>query len=213
VVPPQASVLSALGMLLAPLARDFSQALLCTLDDATGERLQESLTALKERASGVLAADGIAAPDWEAGVDCRYAGQSYELTVPLALPVTSASIAALEEDFHAAHEQRYGARYAQPVEMVTARLRGAAPSALEGAAWLKQHEGAPHQAKPTGQTEVWFDRQGPRRVPTFERETLQAGAHIEGPALIFQPDTTTVIAPGWRGAIDGWGNVVLRYGA
>ncbi len=60
----------------------------------------------------------------------RYRGQSYELAVPLALPITPASVAGAVDAFHAAHAQRYGyAMPDQPVEVVTLRVRGSGPGA------------------------------------------------------------------------------------
>lgn len=205
VVPPHASVLSALGMLLAPQTRDFSQALLAPLDTDASEKVHAVLDALQERAG-----KEDSTPDWSASVDCRYSGQSYELTLPLPLPVSNQGIMGLAEAFHATHEQRYGARYNRRIEIVTVRLRASAPAALEGVAWLHPAKSVTHSSIPTGTARVWFEADAPQMIPVYDRETLQSGAQLAGPALVYQADTTTVIASGWHGMVDEWSNLVLK---
>jgi N-methylhydantoinase A len=209
VIPTQASVLSALGMLLAPPTRDLSQALLCPIEQLSLERLESVILPMQARARETFAREGVDDVAWQAALDCRYTGQSYELTIPLSLPPTPEALVALAGRFHAAHEHRYGARYAQPVEIVTARLRAVAPPLL-GGPWLPAQESTTHQAVPAGAQLVWLDRGGATRIPFFERARLAPGAEFSGPALLYQPDTTLLVAPGWRGIVDRWNNVVLH---
>jgi N-methylhydantoinase A/oxoprolinase/acetone carboxylase beta subunit len=111
IVPHHAGVLSAVGMLAADCVRDFSQSALgCDLDDVFRE--------LEQRAATEFTAEGLPAAEFERQIDLRYAGQSFEITVPYED----------RERFHEAHHKLYG--YDHPgrrIEAVTARVKAVAP--------------------------------------------------------------------------------------
>ena len=214
-VPPFPGVLSAYGMLAAGVATDASQSLLRRADElrAGPGELAQAVAALEERVRAVLARDGVAAPALSAALDARYVGQSYELTVPLSLPVTGEAVAAAVAAFHAAHAQRYG--YAldseglEAVEVVTVRVRGGGPGLPLGTPPAPLHDPDASAAQ-TGVKPAWFGGDAPLPAATYDRARLLPGHRLPGPALIFQFDTTTVVAPGWAARVDALGNLHLE---
>jgi len=133
-------------------------------------------------------------------VDLRYRGQAFELNIAVGDPV---SVDALEADFHAQHRLTYGhANPEMPVELVNARLvtyglvakpRGERHgSVAAGAAALRRA--------------VWFGGVA-QPCPVWERDALAGGAALRGPAIVEEFGATTVIPPGWRGVVDGQGNL------
>lgn len=211
-LPPAPGVLSALGLLMADVVHESAQSILRTAAELAGDLapLTAAYQAMTEESRRILAGEGVADPRIVASVDARYQGQSYELTVPLAAPITGAGLAQAVAAFHASHEQRYG--YALPdstVEVVTLRVQGIGPGARPeipaqplvgpdaGAAWL-------------GEQPVWFSGEGPTITARYDRAKLQPGNRFPGPAIVYQFDTTTVVPPGWSGEVDAWGNLWLR---
>ena len=213
-LPPMPGVLSAFGMLVADVVNDAAQTVLETVatlraDPALLTTIYESLAV---RVTAVLAEEGIATPTVDALLDMRYRGQSYELTVPLPLPVDAAALSDAEAAFHAAHAQRYG--YAMPdetVEAVTLRVRGVGPGANPQLPRF-EHVGPDATGAHIGDKPVWFDDTGAVATPCYDRARLQPGNRFAGPAVIVQFDTTTVVAPGWSARVDAMGNVWLRHG-
>ena len=203
-VPPFPGVLSALGMVAAPITRDSFASWLRVLTDGaeTAGQLRDAVTALRRQATAELSAEGLPVSRlrFEPSLAMRYVGQSYELLIP-APATTPAGILA---DFHAAHSRRFGhADEGRPVEAVTLRLRTVLPGArLDLSA-------PPAAAGPAriGAIEVFFDRR--RRTALYERERLRPGHRLRGPAIVTQMDTTTVIPPGWQGDVDAGGNMIL----
>jgi N-methylhydantoinase A len=140
----------------------------------------------------------------------RYRGQSYELEIPLDLPVTLASLAAAEQAFNEEHERRYGYRMEQAgVEMVTLRLEGVSPGA-QPALPEEPLQDEPVEGALWGTAPVWFDRTEPVSIPCYDRERLRHGQAFEGPALILQYDTTLLVQAGWLARIDALKNLRLR---
>ena len=213
-LPPMPGVLSAFGMLVADVVNDAAQTVLETVatlraDPALLTTIYESLAV---RVTAVLAEEGIATPTVDALLDMRYRGQSYELTVPLPLPVDAAALSDAEAAFHAAHAQRYG--YAMPdetVEAVTLRVRGVGPGANPQLPRF-EHVGPDATGAHIGDKPVWFDDTGAVATPCYDRARLQPGNRFAGPAVIVQFHTTTVVAPGWSARVDAMGNVWLRHG-
>lgn len=220
-LPPSPGVLSALGLLIADVVHESSQALLIEADSLAEEPapLQEKAATLEERVKAVLAAEGVDAPVLEASMDLRYRGQSYELSVPLDLPAPTATQASHAvqrsiEAFHAAHEARYG--YAMPsetVESVAVRLRGTGAGAElslpQEPLGPSDPEAAHVAAKP-----VWFGSNRAAATACYDRLRLRPGHRLKGPAIVFQFDTTTVVAPGWSARVDERHNLLLaRAGA
>ncbi|MCB9160689.1 MAG: hydantoinase/oxoprolinase family protein [Caldilineaceae bacterium] len=210
-LPPMPGVLSAFGMLVADVVNDAAQTVLepvATLrQDPTP--LTTMYTTLATRVTAVLAEEGITAPTVEALLDMRYRGQSYELTVPLPLPIDAVALTDAEAAFHAAHAQRYG--YAMPdetVEAVTLRVRGIGPGANPQLPHFDQ-AGPDATAAHMADKPVWFDDTGAVATPCYDRARLQPGNRFAGPAVIVQFDTTTVVAPGWSAQVDGFGDVWL----
>ncbi len=207
--PPHPGVLSALGLLLADVVHEVSHAVLAQADRLLTDpgELEALVAALSERVWAVLQAEGIARPQIQASLDMRYQGQSYELTVPLALPVTGEGVAQAVAAFHQLHAQRYGyAMPQEPVQAVTVRVRGVGPGARPS--FPREEEGS-SDASPAflGRKPVWFQAQGPTETACYQRERLRPGNRLEGPAVIFQFDTTMVVPPGWRVRVDGWRNL------
>jgi N-methylhydantoinase A len=211
-VPLYPGVLSALGIAAAPITKDLSAAALLTIPaDGDGwrdaERTLSRLAAKLERQGAKeLRDEGLPAARRGVSVqrflEMRYVGQSYELAVPAA----ELAPASFLPTFHALHRQRYShSDPARTTEVVNLRVRlTVATSAME------MPRLAPSRGDPLlGQREVWFD--GPARAAVYDRSRLSPGNRLAGPAIVVQMDATTAIPPGWSGAVDAWGNIVLEH--
>ena len=203
--PPIPGVLSAYGMLMADVTSETSAALLAPATDLARDQspLAGVLAEMEARVLDVLAREDVAGRSLHAAVDMRYRGQSYELTVSLALPLSAEAVTQAAAGFHAMHAQRYGyAMEHETVEVVTVRLRASAPGArpalpVHAPAETVDLTPAPLRSKP-----VWFEANGPLDTPCYARSALRPGQHLAGPAIILQYDTTVVVAPGWVVEVD-----------
>jgi N-methylhydantoinase A len=223
-VPAAAGVLSALGMLVAAPAKDYSRTVMQRVGSGEfasgesaggewrpGEWLEEQYEPLVARAMAEMVGEGHEpeAVELRYAVDMRYAGQSHELTIPIGWP-GSATGPSLGHAFHEAHERRYGYRQLQAeMEIVTIRLTAVAPAtALPSEPPPLAEAGAEAAALDT--KEVWFEER-PWPATLYDRGRLAPGHRFQGPAVVFQYDATTVVPPGWQAAVDGYGNLVLEY--
>jgi N-methylhydantoinase A len=211
-IPMYPGVLSALGMVLADVVKDYSQTTMLPAQEANAETLERLLAPLYDRARTDLRAEGLADGDSTLvpALDMRYVGQSFELTIPITQDTTH-----ITSDFHAAHRQRFSyASEGQPVEIVNVRLK-----AIGRTAKPQFPRQAPGDLDPSaahvGYKPIYFadaDSSAARPVPAalYERERLAPGNIVVGPAAIFQLDTTTVIPPGWAAMVDDLGNLVAE---
>jgi len=207
-VPPAPGVLSALGMLAAAPARDTSRTAIQPVAGLTAGQLAEAFAPLAARAVGDMADEGhdAAALTLRYALDMRYVGQSHELTVATRPGQGAAEVAAA---FHAAHAARYG--YARPeaaVELVTLRLSAVAAHAPPP---LPDEPLGAADANATllGRRDVWF-ADGVQATRLYDRDRLRAGQRFDGPAVVYQYDTTTLVAPGWSAWVDGRRNLILE---
>jgi N-methylhydantoinase A len=209
-VPRAPGVLSALGMLLSDLVKDYSLTALRRAEDVPDSDLEELFRPLEARARAEMAAEGVAGPRLERSVDMRYVGQSFEINAPISPNGNWGSVIG---DFHARHGQRYGhAHPEEPVELVTLRVRAVGETPKPVFEELPEG-GAEASAASVGQKPVWFEIQGELQSSSarlFERERLGAGNRVAGPAIIFQMDATTVVPPGWAGVVDRRGHLLLE---
>jgi N-methylhydantoinase A len=204
-VPVHGGVLSALGMLAAPPARQRAQTLIGPLAERRPEEIEAGFAALAAAARAELAAEGVTQPREQRTLELRYVGQSSTLTLPwrgVAQDIAQ-GIAQGVEDFHAAHEAAFGHRLDMPVELVNLGigLTGEAPAlALPGP--------APGPAARARSRQAVFGCARPAEV--YTRAELACDQRIAGPALIAEPLATTYIAPGWGAQVDAVGNLVLH---
>ena len=206
-VPPSPGVLSALGLLMADVVYDAARTVLrpvaALLEDPS--ELRSAAEALTDRVGEVLGRERVEDPDLQMLLDLRYAGQSYELEVPLSTPVTPMHLEEAVRAFHRLHEQRYGhSMAAEPVEAVALRVRGSAPGVQPD---LPQDPPADTDVRVArvGEREVYFD--GPVESACYDRDRLRHGHRFGGPALVYQYDATLVVPPGWNARVDAWRNV------
>ena len=205
-VPPTPGVLSALGMLVADLVKDYSQTVMLRADDLDWATLEEQFAPLLARGQRDLIAEGVAPSQVHLtrALDMRYVGQSHELTVPV--NVGDDFIAA----FHAAHGRRFGHRHpGEPVQVVNVRV--VARGGLTKPAFPTEAPGAPDPAAARiGFKTVYWGPDRPEKTTLYHRQRLHAGHLVPGPAIIFQLDTTTVIPPGWQARVDAYGMLVVN---
>ncbi len=198
-VPVQAGVLSALGMLAARPGRQLVHAHPGLLQEMHEAELQQALERLADSGVEDLCAEGLAsdAVTREFSLDLRYLGQSYSLNLPWrGIDLTIA-------DFHALHEARYGHRMQGSVEVVNLCVSLSGP---ESAISLPQVDNLePAQAM------EWLRLSGiSERVARYERRDLAVGQRVVGPALITEMAATTWLAPGWGMILDRVGNLLLE---
>ena len=211
-VPPIPGVLSAYGMLVADVVHDSS---ISVLGDAAHlalnpQPIQKAFEDLQETVRDVLAREGFSRPAVSARLDMRYKGQSYELPVALSLPIDAAALGEAVTAFHAAHARRYGYDMAaEPVEIVTLRVRGrgSAPAPRLPQAPLASADAG---AARIGAKDVWFSSDGPTGCACYDRRLLQPGNRFIGPAIVYQFDTTIVVAPGWHAHVDTFANLWME---
>jgi N-methylhydantoinase A len=203
IVPPYPGITSAMGLLTSDLKYDQMRTVFMTEGAIDTERLDGELAGATEELRARLLEDGVAADEItvSAGLDCRYVGQGYELRV--ALPEGRFTTEALEE-FHRLHELEYGHAFRDPIEIVNLRVTASGSRPRVERLPAGGNGGDPL----LGEGESVFGRAAhPTRY--YERSLLAAGVAIEGAAVVFQRDTTTVVPPGWTARADASGSLVL----
>ncbi|HEX2049318.1 MAG TPA: hydantoinase/oxoprolinase family protein [Actinomycetota bacterium] len=191
-VPRASGVLSALGLATSSLRRDYVRAL-PRVDARDEARVGAALDEIERRAR-----DGLDGAAVERLADVRYRGQAFELTVP------AARVERVVEEFHDAHERRYGHRVDDhPVEVVAVR----AVATAAGAAAAAAAPGADAPARPPSRRRVCFEGAW---ADALVLAGAARGARVEGPAIVELAESTCVVPPAWRGAVDDAGALVLE---
>ena len=209
IVPPSPGVLSAVGLTVADLRNEFSLTCVERGPDHDLTRLATTFASLDDKARAWLAAEGIAEgasrTEWEASL--RYRNQGFELAIPWPdHAVTPETLGRVFEAFHTTHERLYTfAQRDTPVEIVT--LSVAAHGRLDRPE-VTAHQ-PPVAADPIVARQRLWSGDGFVDCPVYERARLGAGARIEGPAILRQLDTTTVIEPGQRAEIHPSGSAIV----
>jgi N-methylhydantoinase A len=210
-VPEAPGVLSALGLLAAAIEHQHARTLPGPVAEADLAAVNACLREL-DAAGRARMADEAVPPDAvhvTYTAEMRYVGQAYELPVPIVAPVGAEDLAAVQAAFHATHERVYGyARPGQAVEFVNFRAVHAYPLPRPTLAPAARAGGSLADAR-RGERRAYFAPHGFVPTPTYARGCLPAGARVAGPAIVEQPDTTTVIPPGWAGTVEASGNLRL----
>ncbi|MDW3213998.1 MAG: hydantoinase/oxoprolinase family protein [Ilumatobacteraceae bacterium] len=211
IFPVNASVLSAFGTLVSPVRIDLAQSLPRMIDTVDPAERDGLLDELRTEGRRVLSAAGV--PDdavrFRYGIDARYAGQGNEITIWVgegeSWPATPEQVTAA---FEAEYRRIYGMTIPDvAVQAVTWRLSASADTNIvEPSNELAAAEGAP---KPIGHRPMIFNR-GVDAVdaPVYRRADLGAGATFEGPAVVEERETTSVIRPGWSVEVAADGSLI-----
>jgi len=199
-IPVHGGVLSALGMLVAPRARQLSRTLNMPLARAKAEVIDEALTRLAEQGVPALMSEGMSQSDIVStpSLDLRYQGQSYTLNLPWQGDTQQTAAA-----FHRGHRERYGhAMEDLEVELVNVRLQLRGPEPLLSLAGPETESVASRREVDT------LGNASP--VDVYERQGLMVGEEIIGPALITERVSTSFISEGWRCRVDASGSLLLH---
>ncbi|MCW3475387.1 hydantoinase/oxoprolinase family protein [Limobrevibacterium gyesilva] len=213
-VPRNPGILCAVGLLLTDLRADFAYTRLTTLGAAAIPQISAAFDTLQARAEAWFAEEHIPAVARRVTrtVDMRYAGQNYELAVPLPEgEVSQATLDALAEGFAAAHKRMYGfIAEGETVQLVTFRVEAA--GVVQKAAFKPRPDVGPDpSAALIGKRDVWLPEAGGFvSCPVYERDKLDSGNRIAGPAIVEQMDATTVILPGMVARVEPYMNLILE---
>ncbi|MCZ6875626.1 MAG: hydantoinase/oxoprolinase family protein, partial [bacterium] len=212
IVPAAPGVLSAFGLLVAPIEHDHTRTFAARADAVDLMLMDALFSELDGLGQARMQTDRVdsEAVQVDRFADLRYVGQSYELEVPLAPHVDDRCIAQAVTDFHALHGQVYGhSRPAQAVEFVNIRtvhhVSLPPPELLTHGA-----DGSLEEAR-KGYRPAYFDEyQAYHETPIYDRYRLPVEASFRGPAIVEQADTTTVIYPQQVAQVDHAGNLIIR---
>jgi N-methylhydantoinase A len=214
-VPRFPGITSALGCVLADLRHDTVQTLNVMLEGIGSAALELRMQTVGRSAAVVIADADIPVEriDVVYELDMHYLGQTHTVAVPLPV-ATSGPLGVTETMICQAFEAAYLASFSRllpglPIRIVSLRVAaiGRRP-AFDFNVFAPDTTASLDQAK-RGTRSVWFTG-GFRDTAIWSRLDLPAGAHIEGPAILEQPDATTVIEPGHAGRIDALGNLIVE---
>jgi N-methylhydantoinase A/oxoprolinase/acetone carboxylase beta subunit len=210
-----AGTLSALGLLLAPMAFDFVHTDVSLLERFNTETVDRFFADAETQGRQLLESCGVDQSDITISryAELRYAGQGYEVGIRLpdgkigdGLRSTVAALFAEE------YARLYGNSDPEnAIETVNWRLVANGPSGE-----INLHSsvvGASNTREPLkGRRKVYFaDQKGYVETPVYDRYALQEGASIEGPAVIEERESTAIVAPGWTGRVDKFRNLIIEH--
>lgn len=212
-IPPTPGLTAAMGLLMADIKHDYIQSRLCPLSTVDIGEVNHLLRQLAQKAIADLKNEGFSEKEIELSyyLDLRYSGQGYELTIPTPKgEVGRSDLLDMREEFDQYHEKMFGHKAEEvPLEMVNGRVvsvvrvpqleipvRGQAQHTVDKAIM--------------GKRDAYFGKHnGNISCPIYNRDLLQTGHIINGPSIIEQMDSTTMVYPGQTASVDGYGNIVI----
>ncbi len=214
IVPGSPGTLSALGVLLGDVVKDYSRTVMIKLSDQklgdVERAIEREYAALEREAKRDLGGEGFSARGagknrlkpqvrFARSVAMRYVGQSFEINVPWSRR--------FDRVFHEAHRERFGyADKRRPAEIVSVRLRASGITEKP----RPERARSPRRHKPRPESTAGVVLAGKREAcSVFARDRLMAGAAFKGPAIITEYSSTTLVPVGRRVAIDSWLNLII----
>ncbi|MEE8433193.1 MAG: hydantoinase/oxoprolinase family protein [bacterium] len=211
-VPPWPGTFAAFGALISEQRHDLSRTHTLQTRHADDAEIEAVFSALEAEGRALLTAEG-ASPEsveFQRALGMRYLGQSWELEVEV--PDGARSGAALEAAFEAVHERRFGHRAGGATEIVNFKLTvlGRMPKPTLPR-WEPAGNGAHSEELAEQERRPVYFGGGFDQVPVYDRERLPAGAVLDGPAIIEETGSTTVVPPGWRGTVRTLGDILMEW--
>jgi len=206
IVPPNPGVTSALGCLLVDIRHDLAQSYLTSASEADAGDIEAKFSEMESEARERLETEGVAAKDMllQRAIDMMYEGQWRSLSVPVGAPFNSVDEAI--EAFHRDHEREYAFRR-DDAGVDLFRLNLTAIGVTQKAE-LQRHKKTGGTPSASTTRPVAFDElDAPVDTPIYQHGDLAAGCTFNGPAIVEQLDSTTVIPPGVRVEVDEWLNI------
>jgi N-methylhydantoinase A len=206
IIPPIPGNFSALGLVMSDVRHDLVQSNPVRVCDLTVEEYEQIFSDIEKQASARLSSEGFAEDQIlvTRTADMRFTGQWFDLNLPV--PLRPASMDEVDRMFRAAHSERYQVDMDRPAEIVnfrvTARGLVAKPSLTAAAASLADGMMAMREVSLGGQL---------HEVPVFDRSSLAPGSEIEGPAIVEEFGSTTVIAAGFTCRAHETGALVMTF--
>ena len=214
IVPLYPGVFSAIGLLMSDVRHDFIRSRMTDISELTSDAVEAMFGELTHEAVADLHRDGFPATriGIDRAVDMRYAGQGYEIAVPCdKVALHADGIAGLRRRCDDMHQRMFGHMAPdQAVEVVSYRLCGIGKVSAPP---MPKFE--PTGAKPSDALreyrQVRFDGES-LACPVYQRERLDVGVALQGPAILDQFDCTTVICRGQTARVDEWKNIIITGG-
>lgn len=212
VVPPSPGTLCALGALTADFIHDAVLSKKICLQDYSINQLKQDYEMLSRKATDWVSQQNIQHINQTSILllaDARYQGQAFEIELPLSIDwlKQEQDMHQLIEAFHKLHQRQYGHRDDQAkIEFTHLRVRviGETPPLP----FSPVHESIGQSLKPYEYRRIFIEEKE-YEASVYNRDTLSVGSIVNGPAIIEQDDTTTLILPNWTGSIDLSGNLVI----
>jgi len=208
VIPARPGALSAFGILVSDVVRDYSRTLLCRFDDRVAKpKLESEFRKLETAARKEFRGEGWAGvAHYERSLDLRYRGQGYELNIPVTKNVVA--------HFHEEHQRRYAYHHpGREIELVTVRLRARlrTPPLLTRpkSKVARTARTAAAEPAPLEFAQVVFNNRLVR-TPVFQRADFVPGQILRGPAIVTEYSATTVIPRAKQFWMDAAENLVIK---
>jgi N-methylhydantoinase A len=203
-IPNSPGILSAIGMLMADIIKDYSLTVMLNQFNSDEDKLSRLFHSLESKGTEDLISEGIEERNviLERYLDMRYEGQSYEIIVPFNDNFI--------EGFHGLHEKKYGYRNQdKTVEIVNLRLR--ARGVPDKPTFEKSRTSSEklYDEALLGEKEVVFDYK-PAKTQVINRERLVSGNRISGPAVLVEYSSTIVVPPFAEASVDAYGNLIME---
>lgn len=211
VIPANPGVLSALGFLEAEFKNEFVRTYIQTAAETDPQEIWSAFAEMGAQAEEWLIQQDVAQGDRsiEYSIDIRYEQQGFEVTVPVSRKLIDdgGALDAVLADFEKSHENLYGVSFDVPTELIALRVvaSGATPEVNQAEAEAKS--GAPED--PLVETLPGFWNGEWHETPHYDRDKLAIGVRVDGPAILRQYDTTTVLLPDHYAQADSNGNILI----
>jgi N-methylhydantoinase A len=203
IVPKNAGILSAFGMLISDVVKNYSQTVLLKLEDTAYEELLRMFETMERRACREMQVEGFAPSEvvLQKAADMRYEGQSYELNVPFDEQFL--------EHFNRLYKQRFGYYNVENVvELVNLRIR--ATASLPKPPLHKEELRGPDSSGALIHRSPAAISGNVYEVAVYDRERLFPGNVVNGPAIVAEYSATTLIPPELVCQVDQYSNLLIR---
>lgn len=211
IIPANASVFSAWGMLMTDLRRDYLRTRPVPLNEGSVEEIERMLNEMEQHALAAFKADGFVGNDiqFERYANMRYEGQEHTVSVRLpAEKITVDVLGAIQTRFHDSYEREYTYRLPNEVHLINYHLVAFGKIEQPPIARLAS-TGQPVSNAHKGTRLVDYDTLGRRTADIYDRERLESGMEFAGPAVIEEAGSTTVVLPDQDVRVDELGNLVI----